>query len=246
MAEEAGLYGELQAFASLAVPVCVWQGRGAYSYLFKFLATRFLLTPDHVLDCERQHARWQWLCLLKHNMRLPHLNAWLRLRQFLESHGMLFPASPDLLPHLTQEANAARVAHREVAVQEDIAPGYRSGYAMLGRFNLRVADMALAVEDAAGGGGALCVRTDFESTGSVYLHNSFLPRRFYLAPSLGRGDVWFFVLENKVLAGREVRLEGDAMSRPLVVCFFLGWTAPPTRSWFVALTGVPLGWRLSP
>ena len=78
----------------------------------------------------------------------------------------------------------------------------------------------LAVEDVAGRGGALCVCTDFESTGSAYLRNTFLARRFYLAPPLGRGDVWFFVLENKVLAGREVCLEGDAQSRPLVVCFF--------------------------
>ena len=112
-----------------------------------------------------------------------------------------------------------RVARAEVAADEEIAPGYRQGYVMLGRFNLRVADMALAVDDPGGHAGVGHVRTDFESTGCVYMRSTFLPRRFYHAPSLGRGDVWFFVLDNKVLAGREARDESDAQTRPLVVLF---------------------------
>ena len=82
--------------------------------LFKFLASRFLLAPDQVLDCERVHARWQWLGLLKHNLRLPLMNAWLRLRQYLESHGMEFPVSSDIQPHLVQEAAAMRAARAAV------------------------------------------------------------------------------------------------------------------------------------
>ena len=113
-----------------------------------------------------------------------------------------------------------RVARAEVAAQEETAPEYRQGYSMLGCFNLRVAEMALVVDDPGGRAGVVHVRTDFDSTGSVYMRNTFLPRRFYHAPSLGRGDVWFFVLDNKVLAGREARHESDAQTRPLVICFF--------------------------
>ena len=64
------------------------------------------------------------------------------------------------------------------------------------------------------------VRTDFEGTGSVYLRNTFMARHFYHAPTLGCGGTWIYVLENKVLAGREARHATDAQSRPLVVCFF--------------------------
>ena len=220
LADEDALRGELQEFATRDVAVCVWQGAGAFRRLFKFLATRFLLAPDHVLDCERMHARWNWLNDQKRGMQLPLMNAWLRLRSYLEQHAMEFPCHRDLLPHLVREAAAMRVAHAEVVAREDIAPGYRRGFAMLERFNLRVADLAAVVDGGRGGGGVVHVRTDFEGTGSVYLRNTFMPRRFYHAPTLGRGRCWFYVLENKVLPGREARHATDAQTRPLVVCFF--------------------------
>ena len=119
---------------------------------------------------------------------------------------MEFPAPGSLLAQLTQEATAMRVARVEVAAREEIAPGYRRAYSMLERFNLRVADLALTADEEGGHPLPIHVRTDFESTASVYLRNTFLPRRFYHAPSLGRGDVWFFILENKVLG-----VESDAM-----------------------------------
>ena len=133
---------------------------------------------------------------------------------------MEFPHHADLLPHLTMEAAAQRVAEAEVAAQEEIAPGYRAGYTMLGRFNLRVVDLALAADDPGAHAGVVHVRSDFDHTASVYLRNTFLPLRFYHAPTLGRGDTWVFVLENKVLGGRDARHDDDAQSRPLVVCFF--------------------------
>ena len=45
-----------------------------------------------------------------------------------------------------------------------------------------------------------------------------MQHRFYQMPTLA--GVWVFVLENKVLAGREPRHASDAQSRPLVVAFF--------------------------
>ena len=59
------LWKNLEDFSKANPPVLLWQGHGKYLHLFKFLAPRFLLAPDHVLDAERMHARWQWLCSLK-------------------------------------------------------------------------------------------------------------------------------------------------------------------------------------
>ena len=47
-----------------------------------------------------------------------------------------------------------------------------------------------------------------------------MPRRCYHSPLLGHGDVWIYILENKVLGGREDRHDTEAQTRPLVVCFF--------------------------
>ena len=48
----------LDDFGRATPPLCVWQKNGAWKPLFVFLALRFLLNPDQVLDCERLHARW--------------------------------------------------------------------------------------------------------------------------------------------------------------------------------------------
>ena len=77
---------------SRAEPACrLWHGNGQYEVLFKFLAARFLLAPDHVLDAERVHARWQWGCRHSNCVMLPYLNATLRLRHYTE-HNTTFPS----------------------------------------------------------------------------------------------------------------------------------------------------------
>ena len=59
------LWKNLEDFSKANPPVLLWQWHGKYLHLLKFLAPLFLLAPDHVLDAERIHARWQWLCSLK-------------------------------------------------------------------------------------------------------------------------------------------------------------------------------------
>ena len=66
---------QLEDFAHRTVPVCVWQINCTYKALFQFLALRFLLAPDKVLDCERAHASWNWICPAKRNTRMPAMNA---------------------------------------------------------------------------------------------------------------------------------------------------------------------------
>ena len=119
------LMSDLRAFANCEVAVCLWQGGGAYRRLFQFLALRFLLAPDQVIDCERAHARWNWLCESMRGVRLPYMNATLRLTQHLETNGNEFPPHERLHQHLAQEANALRVARAEIHANEEIAPGLR-------------------------------------------------------------------------------------------------------------------------
>ena len=63
--ESENLYQDLVAFGAAEPPVLLWKGHGQFQSLYRFLAVRFLLAPDHVLDAERIHARWQWLCQQK-------------------------------------------------------------------------------------------------------------------------------------------------------------------------------------
>ena len=60
--ESENLYLDLVAFGAAEPQVLLWKGHGRFQSLYRFLAVRFLLAPDHVLDAERIHARWQWLC----------------------------------------------------------------------------------------------------------------------------------------------------------------------------------------
>ena len=97
------LFRNLVEFSQAEHAVLVWHSDGKYACLFMFLAPRFLLNPDHVLDAERIHARWKWLCGTKRNISLQCLNAMLRLMQYMEAH-QTFPSQDQLLPHLRAEA----------------------------------------------------------------------------------------------------------------------------------------------
>ena len=82
-----GIWSNLVDFAYARPPVRVWQGRGSFPELFKFLASRFLTAPDNVLDCERLHGRWQWQCDFKRDLKMHALNATLKLTRHIELNG---------------------------------------------------------------------------------------------------------------------------------------------------------------
>ena len=65
------------------------------------------------------------MCNGKRNLRLPLLNASLKLTTYLEANGMQFPPHGDLGEFLAREAAAFRVAVAAVEANEDIAPAYR-------------------------------------------------------------------------------------------------------------------------
>ena len=97
------LWLSLESFSKADPPVLLWHDHGRYQNLFKFLASRFLLAPDHVLDAERIHARWQWSCTMRHAQKLQTLNASLRLTHYME-HNQGFPSHEELEPNLRAES----------------------------------------------------------------------------------------------------------------------------------------------
>ena len=93
------LWQNLQDFATTEPPTLLWHDHGKHESLFKVLAPRFLLAPDHVLGAERIHSRWQWACDMKHSLKIQTLNASLRLMHDIENN-QACPSNQDLLPHL--------------------------------------------------------------------------------------------------------------------------------------------------
>ena len=209
----------MQAFASVVPPCRLWQRRGAYKPLFRFLALRFLLAPDQVLDVEGTHARWQWFCELKRNLSLASMNALLRLTRFLEQHGGEFPPPAVLGPLLAAEQAHLRRARAEIDAADEIALGWRHRAVYLERFNLRAADLDLLGEEEAAPLDLVSYRTSYQTSFSVYLRNTFQPQRFHQVPGV-TPDLWVYVLDSKTLAGREPRDALDAQARPMVVSFF--------------------------
>ena len=118
------LWQNLQEFARADPPVLLWKGHGKFEVLFKFVAPRFLLAPDHVLDAERGHARWQWVCDKKKALKLMALNASLRLQHYIENNQSL-PSFEALLPHLQAERDNHKVSMEALVADEDVAVGWR-------------------------------------------------------------------------------------------------------------------------
>jgi hypothetical protein len=119
-----GLWQNLVAFAQADPPVCLWHGHGAYATLFRFLAPRFLLAPDHVLDAERVHARWQWSCTLKRGLKMHSLNSCLRLTHYLE-HNECFPSNDKLYLNLEAERVEHKLGLEVLEELGEVASGWR-------------------------------------------------------------------------------------------------------------------------
>ena len=127
--ESEHLWQDIVDFADMEPPVRLWQGQGRCQNLFKFMAPRFLLAPDHVLDCERIHARWQWALHVQRALLLPGLNAQLRVTHFVENN-LFFPNHEDLEEHLVAEREWHRLSVKDL--DDEVAPRARSGESELG------------------------------------------------------------------------------------------------------------------
>jgi hypothetical protein len=209
------LWSALVDFSEARPPVCLWKGRRHFEALFRLLAVQFLCSPDHILDCERIHARWQWLCTIKRGVKLPALNATLRLTQYLERNSEDFPPHEALADHIAAARAQLRWEEALVEANEDIGRGWRQEMLWASRFNLRPEDMDLLAPrgPAAAPGGA-----DYERTWRTYMRLVFVRGHWFCFAE--RPEVIFYVMDNKVLAGREERGDTEASSRNLVVVFY--------------------------
>jgi hypothetical protein len=133
---------ELGLFCESEPAQLLWRGRAKYKTLFVFVASRFLASPDHVLDCEGMHARWKWVEEGRRNLKLKALNAILRLSSYINQHGDLPPLS-DLVPHLQCIRQHLREQYDIVRAGGEVALGARGEAIYRERFNLGAADMDL-------------------------------------------------------------------------------------------------------
>ena len=213
------LWNSLVDFSMAAPPVCLWKGRGHFQELFRLLATQFLIAPDHVLDCERQHARWQWLCARKRGVKLPAMNAFLKCTTYLEGNNMEFPPNEALAEHLDATARQYRWDLRQTRDAPDIAAGWGQEVLWANRFNLRPESYRLleGQEDPPqpeASGASATIHINWRNYCRIVMRRGF----FYHFPAFP--EVYFYVSENKILAGREDRGEGEAVGRNMVLTFF--------------------------
>ena len=126
------LWKNLLEFSEAEPAVLLWHDNGKFERLFKFLAPRFLLAPDHVLDAERIHARWQWICRAKRAQKIQSLNASLRIMHHLE-HNQTFPTHEELLQHLHAEARDHTLSMEALEDDTPLAWRYRAASALIHR-----------------------------------------------------------------------------------------------------------------
>jgi hypothetical protein len=141
------LMQQLTLFADAPVATCLWQAGGRYKDLFIFIGIRFISCPDHVLDCEGIHSRWQWLEKGKRNVKLKMLNSILRLSSYVNHHGDL-PALDSLIPYIQHIRQQLRERYDQVMNQGDVAAGLRIEWVYKDRFNLGLADLNLLRDPA--------------------------------------------------------------------------------------------------
>jgi len=130
------------------------------------------------------------------------MNAWLRLTHFLEQNSNDFPTHESLEEHIVASRTQLRWERQIIDEAETIGKGWRQETLWASRFNPRPEDMnlleAAAPRDAPGPHGL-----EYERTWRTYIRNVFQRGRWYSWPS--SPSIIFYVMENKVLAGREER-----------------------------------------
>ena len=171
-----------------------------------------------MLDPERVHARWQWLCVQKRGIKLHSLNSCLRLTHYLEHNAI--PRIEDLAPHLHAEAQAHRVALESLTDAGEVATGWRSEFIYRERLGLSPQDEGLIAEDHRG---HVAPHAISGSAFAVAWRNyvRLVLRKGFMYRISQKPETLIYVSENKSLAGKEDKaIDGEASGRKLVVTFF--------------------------
>ena len=152
VAEDEQLMTQLCAFCERTPPLCLWHGKLSFKDLFVFIACRFLSNPDHVLDAEAVHAKWQWIALAKRNVKLKTMNSILKLSSFISEHGDL-PLWDEMEPYVYQVRQYLREQFDLARTHDAVAAGARADWIHRDRFNIGLvdADLLRGVQRATGG-----------------------------------------------------------------------------------------------
>ena len=145
----------------------------------------------------------------KRNM---NMKKYRKVTHWMDGHEGTLPSDEALEPHLQAASQSIKWAMQELE-QEDIARGWRTQMLFRDRFNLGPEDFNLVVQRHS----ALTenLKDPYALTWRTYCRAVLGRGRFYKV-----GSVIFYINENKVLAGREQRGEGEAVGRNLVITFF--------------------------
>lgn len=149
---------------------------------------------------------------------MPGLNAFLRCTSYLEKNGGEFPPDDALHEHLESSRAQLRWEYLEATGAEDFASGWRQEMVWAERFNLRSSDHQLLEGAAAAPAPPEPQDQSFAARWRNYIRNILRRGSWFSFSSCP--SVFFYVSENKIVAGRRSRMEGEALGRNLAVVFF--------------------------
>ena len=132
-----GLMGQVRIAADADPPEVLWRHRGRCDQIYMFLASRFLASPDGVLDCEGVHGQWKWIMDNKCSAKFKMVNAILKCSSELHINGG-FPNENDIRPYIVQVR--AALLRELAAVDPEISAGARTDWVHRQRFNMRLED----------------------------------------------------------------------------------------------------------
>ena len=216
---------DISTIANDYAPACIWRKRGRTAHLFRFLANRFTAAPDSVGECESIHAQWKWLEINRRGITFKLLNAMLRLRNYVTTFGSI-PQFDDLSNHVTTLESYYAMLYQSIATDNLIAPPARRQHMFAERFNLRSADLELvrAIASDSDDDDATDVRSVDVAWGN-YVRFLFAPHNVYCLTALN-ASMYFYVAENKSVAGRDAPKQGDALGRAISVIWLEKATDP--------------------
>ena len=176
---------------------------------------------DHTFVVEGVHGDWKWLESQWRGVRLPYLNAVVKLRRHVAYNGSL-PDFDALVPYVLAYRAELRQRYAQILADPNIAPGFHRRFLHDARFNFSALDVALV-----NGGAGLGAAADDHASGpsgkvyewGLYLRFLFEPMRFYQFGSLSE-DLILFVGENKTLPGRANPGPEEAAGRKLAIVWF--------------------------
>ena len=179
------------------------------------------IPEDHALIVEGVHAEWKLVEQQWRGVRLPYINAIVKLRRYITSHGSL-PDADRLIPFIRIYRADMRRQYMQLVNDPNTASGFYSRFLHDDRFNLSPMDAALTRDVGVGvaaGGEAMAGDDARDYEWGLYLRFLFEPMCFYKFSRLGENRV-LFVGETKSFVGRSAPGPAEVTGRKLAIAWF--------------------------